>query len=342
MSFSHGLIIIILYPTQGSILSSLFCNIYFGKIEDIFLDNVIDKRNSHFIRGSTTSNCDAAVAHCNSHIHLLVRIVDDFLLISTCKDTSTRFLTKLSRGLPGFGARINGEKSRANYQVSIKNTSTGKMEAVSVCRDYFPWCGLLIDTRTCEIRLDYKRFGGSHAIDTVVIHRAGNEGMYLKRKMKDFVRPRCCQKLLFSSCINGIEVIQSNFYQMFLLCAIKLLHYVNGCGDETASLTHTSFIYNSAVDTISYAYLLISSKIRHGNGRATANSSSEDVMTFQLSWIDALWLGKQAFFRVFQQSAGLTAQLSHFFYDSSARTSNVKQLLKVIRRTHRMFPIDDV
>jgi hypothetical protein len=159
--------------------------------------------------------------------------------------------------------------------------------------------------------------------------------MYLKKKMKDFVRPRCCQKLLFSSCINGIETIQSNFYQMFLLCAIKLLHYMNGCGDETASLTHQNFIYNSAVDTISYAYLLISSKIRHGNGRAAAN-------TFQLAWIDAVWLGKHAFFRVFQQSAGRTAHLSHSFYDSSAGTSNVKQLLKVIRRTHRMFPIDDV
>jgi telomerase reverse transcriptase len=321
----------------------MFCNIYFGNIESILLDDVIDKRTSHIIRGSTTSNCDAAVAQCNSHIHLLVRIVDDFLLISTCKDTSTRFLTKLSRGIPGLGVKINSEKSRASYQVSIKNSSTGKMEAVSVCRDYFPWCGLLIDTRTCEIRLDYKRFGGSHAIDTVVIHRTGNEGMYLKKKMKDFVRPRCCQKLLFSSWINGIDTIQSNFYQMFLLCAIKLLHYMNGCGDETASLTHQNFIYNSAVDTISYAYLLISSKIRHGrNERAAAKSSSDDDMTFQLSWIDALWLGKQAFFRVFQQSAGHTAQLSHSFYDSSAGTSNVKQLLKVIRRTHRMFPIDDV
>lgn len=323
---------------QGSILSSMLCNFYFGNIEGILLDGVFDKRSSHVIRGSTSSDCDSLLVQINDELHLLVRLVDDFLLISTSKSASIRFLKKLNEGIPKLGVKINSDKSLVNYPISVENTSTGKVEAVKVCQNFFPWCGLLIDTRTCEISLDCNRFRGSHATDTVVIHRAGNEGLNIKKKMKDFVRPRCCQKLLFSSYINGIDMVRLNFHQTFLLCAIKLFHYVNESNSGTASLTHQNFIYNSATDTIRFAYLLISSKIKHGNGSA-AKSFDVDGTTFQLAWKDALWLGRHAFLRVFQGSRDRYAHLCCLFSESS-KPSNVKKLLEVTKRARRIFPLE--
>lgn len=320
---------------QGSILSSMLCNIYFGDIEGILLDGVLGETMSEVIRGGTSADCDTLFVRVNHEIHLLVRIVDDFLLVSTSESASIRFLEKLNKGIPSLGVKINSDKSRANYPISVENTSTGKMEAVQVCRNFFPWCGLLIDTRTCEVTLDYNRFRGSRATDALAIHRTGNEGLNLKKKMKDFVRPRCSQTLLFSSCINGIEMVRLNFYQTFLLCAIKLIHYVHESESRTALLTHQHFIYRSAVDTIRYAYLLISSKIKHGNERA----ANEDGMTFQLARRDALWLGRHAFFRVFRRSGSDCAQLCCLLSEPS-RPSNVTKLLEVTRRARRMFPLE--
>ncbi|KAL3806601.1 hypothetical protein ACHAXA_011159 [Cyclostephanos tholiformis] len=324
---------------QGSILSSMLCNIYFGNIEGILLDGVFDKKTSCVIKGSTSSDCDTLVVRSKHDLHLLVRIVDDFLLISTNKTASARFLKNLNNGIPSLGVKINSEKSRANYSISMENTSTGKMEAVKVCQNLFPWCGLLIDTSTCEISLDNNRFRGSHATDTVVIHRAGNEGLNLKKKMKDFVRPRCSQKLLFSSCINGIDMVRLNFYQTFSLCAIKLIHYMNEYDSGMASLTHEHFIYVSVIDTIRYAYLLIMSKIKYGNEMAPKFLHEKDGMTFQLAWRDALWLGRHAFIRVFKKSGARYAQLCSLFSESSS-PPNMKKLLKVTKWARRMFPLE--
>ena len=221
-------------------------------------DNVFEKKSSCIIRGSTPTEYEASFVRCHD-IHLLVRIVDDFLLISTSKQTSIRFMERLNKGIPGLGVRINSEKSRANYPLTLESTASGKAKEVAIYHKFFPWCGLIVDTKTCEISLDYKRFVGSQATETVVIHRMGNEGLHLKKKMKAFVRPRCCQKLLFSSCINGIDMIRLNFFQTFILCAIKLKYYLNGSG--YTSLKNHQFIYNSACDTIQFAFLLIKPNI---------------------------------------------------------------------------------
>ena len=306
------------------------------------LDEVFDKKSSHIIKGSSSADCDTLLVRSKYDIHLLVRIVDDFLLISTNKETSTRFLQKLNRGIPSLGVKINMDKSLVNYPLELENAATGKMEAVDACQNFsFPWCGLVINTRTCEISLDYQRFSGSQATDAVVIHRTGNEGLHLKKKMKDFVRPRCSQKLLFSGCVNGIDTIRLNFYQTFLLCAIKTIHYVKNTNSRMASSKHRKFIYDSACDTIQFAFLLISSKIKHGKAPAVSSSANDGSGAFQLARTDALWLGRHAFFVVFQSGGGQFTELCRMFSESS-RTLNRKDLLSVSRRALKKFPVKKV
>ena len=62
-------------------------------------DHVFDKDSSSIIRGSSLPDCDTMFVRCKQDIHLLVRIVDDFLLISTSKQTSVRFLSRLNKGI---------------------------------------------------------------------------------------------------------------------------------------------------------------------------------------------------------------------------------------------------
>ena len=294
-------------------------------------DQVFDNETSSIIRGSSLPECDTLFVKNKQDIHLLVRIVDDFLLISTNKQTSIRFMERLNKGIPGLGVKVNKDKSQVNYPLTLENCN---LEPVSVC-NFFPWCGLLIDTKNCEISLDHNRFVGPQATDTVTIHRAGQEGSCLKKKMKDFVRPRCSQKLLFSSRINGIDMIRLNFYQTFVLCAIKLNHYLNGCG--ATSLRNHHFIYNSACDTIRFAFLLISSKIKHGNAKRSSPPTAIGA-SFQLVWEDALWLGRHAFCSVFQKSGRHHKELCNLF-SNSARYRNSEELLAVTRRAMKLFPL---
>lgn len=301
------------------------------------LNDIFDEQTSHIIKGGHSStDGDAFFIQQGNDLNLLLRIVDDFLLISTDKDTSTRFLTKLNRGVRSLGVRINTDKSRVNYTLSLKNRDTDEVEAVTSCRNgLFPWCGLLIDTQTCEICLDHDRFSGSQATDAVTIHRAGSEGLNLKKKMKDFVRPRCSQRLLFSGCINGLHAIRLNFYQTFLLCAIKTLHYIKS-GSGIPSLKQSRYIYESACDTIQFAFLLISSKIKHGKVPSISSSTFNNETKFQLVWTDALWLGRHAFFTAFKRGGKDFAGLCNLFSESS-RASNRKDLLHVSKLALNML-----
>ena len=280
---------------QGSILSSILCNIYFGDIEKLILGSVFG--SSQVIRGSTP-DCDVVLLTNKSSISLLVRIVDDFLLVSSDKIISTSFLQKLQRGIPRIGVKINSEKSRMNYAAALPTDSSNAQTRTRNLN--FSWCGLLIDTRTCEVSLDPTRFAGSLATDTVVIHRTGSEGLNLKKKMKDFVRPRCSQKLLFSSCVNSLERIRLNFYEAFIICARKTCHYLQ---NTRVSRAYHSYIFDCACDTIIFAHHLITSKIKHDASRPSK---------FQLTKKDAMCIGKYAFFKTLLREPHL-AQLGERF-----------------------------
>lgn len=172
-------------------------------------------------------------------------------------------------GVPRLGVKLNHHKTRANYTTSspISNKDI----------DMFSWCGLLIDTKTCEIRLDGDRFSGSLATDNVVIHRSGKEGSALSKKMKDFVKPRCRQQLLFSSFVNGPDTIRINFYQTFMLCAIKTIHYLKNTGSKCFD-----FVHRIACNTIHYSFRLISS----------------NNAPYCLTLKEAMWLGRHAFYTI--------------------------------------------
>lgn len=235
------------------------------------------------------------------------------------------------KGIPSLGVKVNNDKTKVNYAVPLLNKRTGEVETLNRCNNasLFPWCGLLINTTTCEICLDYDRFSGTQAFDNVAIHRSGNEGTNLRKKMKDFVKPRCHQQLLFNSSINSVDTVRVNFYQTFLLCAIKTVHYVrNGSGDD-GPVKHCQFIYDSACDTIQFAFVLLSSK-----------SMSYQNM-FQLKWKEVLWLGRHAFHSALKRAGKQFRELCNLFAESrDVILSNRLELIAASKRALELFPMD--
>lgn len=112
---------------QGSILSSLLCNLFYADLE---------REHLGFLRDDES---------------LLLRLIDDFLLITTNEKHANRFLQMMHGGAEQYGVNVNPAKSVANFKAVINGIR------IAHCRTAFPYCGNLIDTRTLEITKDRDR-----------------------------------------------------------------------------------------------------------------------------------------------------------------------------------------
>jgi telomerase reverse transcriptase len=114
---------------QGSVLSSFLCNYFYADLEI---------RQLGFL---CSPDC------------LLLRLIDDFLLITLDKAKAIRFVETMHRGMPDYGVEVNPKKTLVNFDMHIPE---GKVSKVAN-GEGFPYCGTLIDTRTLEITKDRDR-----------------------------------------------------------------------------------------------------------------------------------------------------------------------------------------
>ncbi|THZ99468.1 hypothetical protein D6C82_05157 [Aureobasidium pullulans] len=111
---------------QGSIVSSLLCNFFYAELESKVLAFLQDDES------------------------LLLRLIDDFLLISTNRDTATRFVQVMHRGLPEYGLRVKEDKSKVNFDVQVDGRDVSRLPAAT----NFPYCGNAINTINLNITRD--------------------------------------------------------------------------------------------------------------------------------------------------------------------------------------------
>ena len=113
---------------QGSVLSSLLCNYFYAELE---------KEHFGFLRDDS----------------LLLRLIDDFLLITTNQDHAKKFLQVMYDGVEKYGVRVSPAKSLANFEVTVNECQVPQL-VEDTC---FPYCGSMIDSRTLEITKDRDR-----------------------------------------------------------------------------------------------------------------------------------------------------------------------------------------
>jgi telomerase reverse transcriptase len=246
---------------QGSVLSSFLCNFYYAKMETEILGSLLED----------ASECT------------LIRLTDDFIFITTDRNQAETFLEKMKRGKPELGVTINTEKSLSNLDLDCGVSQLLTMSG----RTLFPWCGLLIDTSTGEVRIDYSRFANAKALDSLTIDRC-QVGRNLEIRMKTFVRPRC-QPILYDSTVNSFEVVVCNFTQMMLLAALKSQEIIRSVIDVDKNV---GFIRNAIESTIAFARNLIIHRLKQ---------HSSDCSFLWIGHQDALCLGRGAFQTIFER-----------------------------------------
>lgn len=111
---------------QGSVLSSFLCNYFYADLEATHLAFLL------------SPDC------------LLLRLIDDFLLITLDKSKAARFVETMHQGIPAYGVTVNHSKTLVNFEMRING-----QEVQKIATDQgFPYCGTLIDCNTLEISKD--------------------------------------------------------------------------------------------------------------------------------------------------------------------------------------------
>ena len=181
---------------QGSILSSLLCSFFYGAFEQERLD---------FLHRAHS---------------LLLRLIDDFLLITMEESQAREFLEVMGPGSPEHGISINASKSLANFEVSVNGSKIPRHHG-SV---HFPYCGISIDIRTLELSKDRSR-ADLQVANALSVEFSRKTGQVFHRRVMGAFKIQMHAMLLDTS-LNSRALVMSSLYQNFAETGIKMYRYV--------------------------------------------------------------------------------------------------------------------
>ncbi|XP_065523856.1 telomerase reverse transcriptase isoform X1 [Lathamus discolor] len=178
---------------QGSILSTLLCSLCYGDMENKLLSRI-------------------------QQDGLLIRLVDDFLLVTPHLMKARNFLRTLATGIPEYGFLINPNKTVMNFRVDdIPGCS--KFKQVPNC-PVIPWCGLLFDIQTLEVYCDYSSYSYTSIRSSLSFNSSRTAGKNMKYKLTAVLKLKC-HSLFLDLKINNLRTVLVNIYQIFLLQAYR-------------------------------------------------------------------------------------------------------------------------
>ncbi|CAJ1969524.1 unnamed protein product [Cylindrotheca closterium] len=263
---------------QGSTLSTLLCNLYYGSVEDSLFQGMQNSAS------------------------LITRQVDDFLCISTESDFIHEFVDRMDKGNEALGVKVNKGKTLVSHLAEARMTHSIFGDSL------FPWCGMLFDTMTGEVSMDYTRFHGGIARDSLTVRREGNEGSGLRSKVKSFILPRCIP-ILFDSAINSFEKVVANFYQTMLYGAIKMAEYLRS--SQLMQSSNPEFLLKLIDDAADYALSEIKTNLKRQ--QQSGRSCNFALKKKTVCWIT--WRGFHDIFSLLQEfhefSTLINAQLAY-------------------------------
>ncbi|KAG5950238.1 hypothetical protein E4U53_005346 [Claviceps sorghi] len=139
---------------QGSILSSFLCNYFYADLE---------RKHLGFLSGP---DC------------LLMRLTDDFLLITPDKEKAVKFVETMHCGFPDYGVRVSPHKTVLNFPMSLHG-ETFQMATSGA----FPYCGTCINDATLEITKDRKAAQSTAIANALTVEFSRAPGQNFHRKI---------------------------------------------------------------------------------------------------------------------------------------------------------------
>ena len=235
---------------QGSVLSSLLCSLFYAAFEHDRLS---------FIRKTPS---------------LLLRLIDDFLLITTDKHTAVDFLAVMQAGAPEFGIKINVGKSLINFEHTIGRVVLPRLRNTS----WFPYCGLGIHVGTLQVSRSWERKDPTVA-DYLTIERCRNPGEVFQRRVLLFLKIRM-DPVLLDHQHNSQSQVFSNLFQAMVETAMKFRLYARVLGRQRS---REAVLRETIVKVMDLAH----GRVREAGRKNLAHAQHCGVTRSQLNWLGA-------------------------------------------------------
>ncbi|OWP01965.1 telomerase reverse transcriptase [Marssonina coronariae] len=227
---------------QGSVVSSLLCNYFYADLESAHL-------------GFLKEGQDAPR-------NLLLRLVDDFLLITTDVEDARHFLEVMHQGVAEYGVRVNPEKTLVNFEVCVG----GKKVPRVLGGGGFPYCGSWIDMQNLDISRDLARRGGMPLADSLTVEYSRVPGKAFQKKVLNTFKIQAHAMYLDTS-FNSLATVRANLARAFSETAMKMYMYMRCLpGGKRPS---GGLVIRTIKDLVTLAVALLQSKARNcrkGNG----------------------------------------------------------------------------
>jgi telomerase reverse transcriptase len=182
---------------QGSILSSLLCSYFYTELEK------------------------SALGFVNNENSLLMRLIDDFLIITTDRHVAETFMRTMHAGLPEFGVQVKADKSRANFDIDIDGSAIDRLPAETD----FPYCGNAINTTTLDLSKDMQRRKTTNVQDSITVEFSKLPGQTYYRKTLNALKLQM-RTMHLSTSYNSVATVVVNMYCAFDEVAQKSYSYI--------------------------------------------------------------------------------------------------------------------
>ncbi|XP_054434195.1 telomerase reverse transcriptase [Pteronotus mesoamericanus] len=218
---------------QGSILSTLLCSLCYADMENRVFPGL-------------------------QQDGVLLRLVDDFLLVTPHLTQAKAFLRTLVKGVPEYGCMANLRKTVVNFPV--EDDILGDVAPLQLpAHCLFPWCGLLLDTRTLEVFCDYSSYAQTSIRASLTFSQGFKAGRSLRRKLFAVLRLKC-HSLFLDLQVNSLQTVCTNVYKIFLLQAYRFHACVLQLPFDQHVRKNPSFFLRVISDTASRCYALLKAK----------------------------------------------------------------------------------
>ncbi|RMZ79164.1 hypothetical protein DV738_g3553, partial [Chaetothyriales sp. CBS 135597] len=182
---------------QGSVLSTLLCNYFYAAFE----------REKLGFLDSTDS--------------LLLRLTDDFLLITTNKASARRFAETMTQTHPDFGISINVDKSLANFDIHVGHHHIPKHQG----RSGFPYCGIMISTTDLQVSKNRKKPPTLVVSHGLTVDTARSTGRAFQNKMVTALKVQL-QAMLVDRWLNTRERVMASLMEVIWETAMRMHQYL--------------------------------------------------------------------------------------------------------------------
>ncbi|PHH87076.1 hypothetical protein CDD83_9337 [Cordyceps sp. RAO-2017] len=216
---------------QGSVLSSSLCNYFYADLE---------MRHLGFL---SSPDC------------LLMRLVDDFLLISLDEAKAAAFVRTMHGGLPDYGVEVSREKTLVNFDLEVEGREVRKVPQ----GQGFPYCGMLIDSRSLDIAKDRRRGDGVAVANSLTVDFGRSPGHNFQRKILNAFKIQS-HLMFYDTSHNSNDAVLQSLEGAFCETGRKMWAYIR-CFPRPQRPSG-SLIIQTITKVANIAFLILSGKSR--------------------------------------------------------------------------------